>query len=191
MSLAFEFIRLMRPQQWYKNLLVFAAAFFSMNIFNPSSLLLSIYGFVILCLISSANYAINDLFDWKRDRMNPEKKKRPLAAGTISRREGVSFAVLLYAIGFYLSYSLNLWLFALVILFAALTTSYTFYFKNIAFADVIVISTNFVLRAIAGVILIGVDLSPWFFLSIFSFSFFLVFGKRYGDLMLMGKGLKI
>jgi 4-hydroxybenzoate polyprenyltransferase len=182
-----ESVRLIRPGQWYKNLLVFAAAFFSMNLFNVSAMLISIYGFFALCLISSASYALNDVFDYKRDRKNPEKKNRPIAKGAISRTMGILISVFLYILGFYLAYAIGFQFFALAILLSVLTWSYNLYFKQIIFADVILISNNFVLRAIAGVILINVELSPWFFLSIFFFSFFLVFGKRHGDIVLMGK----
>ncbi|MBN2094502.1 MAG: UbiA prenyltransferase family protein [Candidatus Aenigmarchaeota archaeon] len=187
MSSPGDLLRLMRPRQWYKNLFVFAAAFFSGNLFDTHLMALSFIGFVSLCLVSSANYALNDAIDFQRDKLNPEKRIRPIASGKVSRRAGTAFALVLYAIGMSAGYFLGLEFLSILAFFSALTISYSVYFKHVAFLDIIFIGINFVLRAVAGVLIIGVALSPWFFLSLFFLSFYLVLGKRQGELLFLGK----
>lgn len=190
MYLISQLIKLMRPQQWYKNLLVFAAAFFSGSLLSFPALILSFYGFIALCLVSSGNYIANDIIDRNRDRLNPEKRRRPVASGAVSVSTGGLFAVGLYGLGFFISYLLGSFFLLVSLSLAVSGLAYSALLKNIVFLDIITIGVNFVLRAIAGVVLFGVALSPWFFLAIFFFAFFLIFGKRLGDIELMGKDAK-
>lgn len=185
-----ELIKLLRPQQWYKNLLVFAALFFSGQFFNTDLLLLSILGFMALSLISSGSYIINDIIDYKRDKKNPEKKTRPIASGKISRFSAMIYAIIVYVLGFGLSIYLSKMFLLVGLSIAILTFIYSIWLKNIVFADITAISTNFILRALAGVVLINVILSPWFFLGILCLAFFLVAGKRHGDLSFLGNKAK-
>src|ERR1041385_6595164 len=96
-----SWIQLIRPHQWYKNLLVFLALIFSGNLGRTSFIESSIIAFASFCAISSATYILNDFADRKADRLNPEKKNRPLAAGTISNLE----AIFLFAAMFTLAVS--------------------------------------------------------------------------------------
>lgn len=182
-----DYINLLRPKQWYKNLLIFFALFFSSNLFNIKLLSLTAYGFLLLIVVSAAGYIINDVVDYKKDRKNPEKKKRPIASGKISRTLAIIISLVLYLSGFILSWVLSPLFFAVLLALAISTFVYTLHFKNVVFADIIFIGLNFVLRALSGVVLIGVILSPWFLLGVLSLAFFLVAGKRYGDISLMGR----
>ena len=174
--------KLLRVHQWYKNLLVFAALFFSLNFFNLHLLIRTLCAFFLLCFVSSANYIVNDVVDYKRDSLNPEKKNRPIASGKVSRSFALLISFLLYAFGFYYSYVLNINFFLSVLTLSLLTLSYSLFLKNYVFMDILLISTNFAIRALSGVFVISVALSVWFILVIFFFAIFLVAGKRYGDL---------
>src|SRR3989304_4068087 len=91
-----DVIRLMRPQQWYKNLVVFLPVVFAGLLGNVNYVLLSGFAFVILCAVSSANYVINDIIDRKEDRANPEKANRPIASGKVSVASGIFLAAFLF-----------------------------------------------------------------------------------------------
>ena len=125
-----DYLRLCRPHQWYKNLLVFLALFFSGNLFNSSLLLLSAYAFLVLILVSSANYAINDIIDAKKDRLFAEKKNRPIAAGRIKKWQAGIFAAVLVLAAFYFSLALNIYFFLCVAAIFLLTLVYSLLLKK-------------------------------------------------------------
>ncbi len=177
-----EMIKLLRPNQWYKNLVIFFAIIFSKNVFDFGLLKITFLGFVMLIIISSANYILNDLVDMEKDKINPEKKKRPLASGNVSIGLALVLFFILLNVGLISSYFFNTSFFYIVLGLFVISTLYTFYFKHLILVDLIAISSNFVLRAIAGAVIIGVFVSPWLILGIFFFALFLVTGKRYGEL---------
>ncbi len=182
-----DVVKLVRPQQWYKNLLVFLPLFFSAELFDMPALLVSFAGFVSLCLVSSANYVINDVVDVRQDRAHPEKASRPIASGKVS----VSFAWFLAGILLVAALGGAWWLgrsfFNMVLLLFALTQAYTVFLKHEPFVDVLLISVNFVVRASSGAFLIGVGLSPWLFIGVFFFALFLAVCKRFSDVKLLGE----
>lgn len=181
-----DYLKLCRPQQWYKNLLVFLALFFSGNLLNIPLLSNSVIAFFILILVSSANYAINDVLDSKKDKHFAEKKSRPVASGRIKAWQAGIFAVVLILISFYFSFVLNLYFFFCVASIFLLTLVYSIFLKKIFLIDIATISANFVIRAVAGAFIIGVYVSNWLIAGIFLFALFLVAGKRYGELVLLG-----
>lgn len=180
-----DMIRILRPHQWYKNLIIFLAIIFSRNLFNLDLLLLSFYGFLILILISAANYILNDLNDISSDRVNPEKRNRPIASGKISRHLATIFLILSSGLAFYFAYLIDVNFFYCVVEIFALSTIYTLYLKNIIFADIISVSSLFVLRAVSGALIINVMISPWLVLGVLFFALFLVTGKRYGEILFL------
>jgi len=184
------FLDLIRGRQYYKNLLVFLALIFTGSALNFYSVSLAVAGFVALCLISSTNYILNDIFDIKRDRVHPEKKKRPIASGKVSifwaTVLAMIFAVISLVIAFFVSYGF----FILVILFFLFTQFYTLYLKNQVFLDIIAIAINFAIRAISGAIILSVVISPWMVVCAFFLSLFLATAKRKGDLVFLGKEAK-
>ncbi len=180
-----HFIRLMRPWQWYKNLLIFVALIFSGNIFLYSAYPKLLIGFLILCAISSANYIINDLKDRKEDRLNPEKKKRPIASGKVKPTQAIILAIVLMTLGIAGSFTFNYHFGITVSLLLALSLAYTFWLKKEAFADILTIATNFVIRAVSGAILIQVPISTWLVIGTFFFALFLATGKRTSEVMLL------
>ena len=180
-----EYIQLLRVPQWYKNLVVFLALFFSGNIMNISLLSATLGALLSLVLVSSANYIINDLADARKDKLHPEKKSRPIASGKIAISTAVVLALLLVTAGIVLAYRLDLFFLYAVLGMIILTQLYTFFLKQVVFADILAIATLFVLRAVAGALVIHVSISPWLVLCPFFLSLFLSIGKRHGELHLL------
>lgn len=174
----------MRFLQWYKNLLVFLPLLFLGQLFSWSSFFPALLGFFALCLVSSSYYLLNDIVDLPKDRLHPEKSKRLLASGKISVAQAFLLAILLLFFGLWLSLSLSVPFFALALSLFLLTLLYTFFLKNIAFADVLLIALNFVLRAVAGVYILptAFPLSPWLVLCTFFLALFLAVGKRVSEM---------
>lgn len=174
--------KLIRPFQWYKNLVVFLALVFSGNIFNIPALTNSIIAFVALCAISSASYILNDIVDKHRDRLNPEKKNRPIASGKISENVALLLVMLLCMTGFGLSLLLPIPFLYTILTFFSLSQIYTVWLKHEAYADVLSISINFVLRAVAGALAINVLVSSWLITGVFFLALYLALSKRRGEL---------
>ena len=191
-----EYIKLIRPQQYYKNFLIFLGLIFSANVFEYTLYYQLILGFIALCAISSISYIINDWNDIEADRHHPEKQFRPLASGKVTPIEALGLigflAILILIMIFLLPISEKDRVLFIVDIFAIFLTSqsYSFYFKNKAFYDVTFISLNYVWRAVAGVVVISVVLSPWLFILGYIFAMFLALSKRKGDLFLLGEKAK-
>lgn len=182
-----KYLRLVRPWQWYKNLLVFLALIYSGNLLNVSLWPAALVAFASFCFLSSASYVLNDIADRNRDRLNPENRKRPLASGEISMRAAtVLFALLTFA-GLGLALFLPSAALFASLGFFVLCQLYTIWLKHEVFADVLVIAINFVLRAVAGAFAIHVRVSPWLIGGVFFLALFLILGKRRSELVLLGK----
>jgi 4-hydroxybenzoate polyprenyltransferase len=182
-----DIINTLRPQQSYKNLVIFAALFFSSQIFNLHLFSLCLTGFFVLIINSSCGYIINDLIDIKLDRKNPEKCFRPIASGKVSNTNAILFVIFLALFVLILLFAINNVNFAIIVGFLfILSVVYSLFLKKLVFADIICISVIFVMRAVSGAILINAKLSPWFLLGILSLAFFLVSAKRYGELYYFG-----
>ncbi|MEM2121784.1 MAG: UbiA prenyltransferase family protein [Candidatus Woesearchaeota archaeon] len=179
------FIKSFRIQQYYKNLVIFIPLIFAQQLFIIEKLEKIIFGFLILCALSSANYLINDVVDFKKDRHHPEKRKRPIASGLISRTEAILVAFLIIALSFYFSYKLSIMFFYSILLLFVFSTTYTLWLKNEIFADIITISMNFVIRTISGAYVINVEISPWLIICTFFLAMFLVVGKREANLKIL------
>jgi len=187
MAAIIDFIKLIRPKQWYKNFLVFLPIIFVGKMFDLNLLLLTLIGFAALCAISSANYILNDIIDIKKDRLHPEKKTRPLAAGRISIWLAVLLAILLVAVSGYLAFNLTpMFLYSVISLFV-LTQLYSVWLKKEMFADIVIIGVNFVIRAISGAFIINATVSPWLIVGVFFFAMFLAAGKRHAELLFLGE----
>ena len=183
-----DIIKSIRPQQWSKNLLLFAGLLFSHRLLSLVLLAKVVAAFGIFCLLSGAIYIINDLVDLKKDQQHPLKRLRPIAAGKLSVSLAKKAAAILFIGSLALAYKLDV-RFALICLgYAGMMLSYSFYLKRIAILDVIVISLGFVLRAVAGVVAIRVEVSPWLLVCTLFLSLFLVLSKRRHELMLLGSG---
>ena len=185
-----KYLKLLRVEQWVKNLFVFAPLFFSGNITHYDLLVKSVFAFIIFSLVASSIYIINDYSDVASDRKYPEKKNRPLASGAISKQTTrIILAILLLIIGglIFLSQdflSKNLWKFASIIgFYFIMNLAYTFKLKHVAIVDVMIISTGFVLRVLAGGYATGILISQWAILLTFVLALVLAIGKRRGELI--------
>ncbi|MFX0023798.1 MAG: UbiA prenyltransferase family protein [Candidatus Hermodarchaeota archaeon] len=186
-----SFFHLLRVRQYYKNVLIFIGIFFSQRLFEINLYFNLIIGFIILCFVSSINYIVNDIRDIKKDRLHPEKiRKKPLASGDIPIFAAV---ILLIALGGIVVLLLFLFLigklgFILTIIFIFITGQlYNHLLKKYAFIDIIILSTGYLWRALAGCAIIEEFVSAWLFLAIFEVALFLSIAKRRGDLMILGK----
>jgi 4-hydroxybenzoate polyprenyltransferase len=182
-----ELLEIMRPKQWYKNLIIFAAIFFSKNFFDIPMLITSITAFVSFCFLSSASYAINDILDSESDKNHDKKRKRPIPSGRLSPGIAALWAILLYIVGFSLAWIINVAFFASGAILVLLVQVYNIYLKNIAFADIATLSTNFMIRAVAGALAISVFFSPWLILGAYLLALFLSSAKRKSDLESLGE----
>lgn len=185
-----KYLKLLRVEQWVKNLFVFAPLFFSGNITHYDLLIKSIFAFIIFSLIASSIYIINDYSDIESDRKHPQKKDRPLASGAISKSTArIILAVLLLVVVMLLllSYDIlsqNLWKFSSIIgFYFVMNLAYTFKLKHVAIVDVCIIAIGFVLRVLAGGYATGILISQWAILLTFVLALVLAIGKRRGELI--------
>jgi len=174
-----------RPIQWSKNLLVFAGAIFSLNIFYYDYFIRSLAAFVLFCMISSGSYIFNDLFDISTDRLHPQKSKRPIASGQISPVIAAVFAAVLVSGGSIGAFSLDrefgfLCLFYFIMIFA-----YSVKLKHVIILDSLIIALGFMIRAVAGTVIIDVDISKWLLVCTIFLSLFLALSKRFSELKMV------
>ncbi|MEM7182840.1 MAG: decaprenyl-phosphate phosphoribosyltransferase [Spirochaetota bacterium] len=182
-----NYIRLMRPEQWVKNLILFAGILFGKKIFETDMLLRSTSGFLMFSLIASCQYVINDYLDRKEDANHPDKKYRPLASGAIEPGIALSLTACLLPIILVSSYVLEPDFFFICIFYFLFNLVYSKFLKHIVILDVMSISLGFILRAIAGAVIVKVDISNWLLLCTFMLSLFWGFSKRRGELTLLSK----
>ena len=185
----------MRPRQWTKNLIIYFAFFFTVNqgwqlddlegasrLFARTTL-----GFVLFCLTTSAVYLINDVLDADKDRHHPEKRHRPIAAGALPPALALGAAIVLAAGSLALSVVLEP-MFALVaVVYFAVMIAYSTYLKRVVIVDVLTISGGFVLRAVAGALILDVSISPWLYICTSLGALFLGFAKRLNEAVVTGE----
>jgi len=185
-----EIIATMRPQQWYKNLIIFAGIIFSSNLLNFQMWLDVISAFIIFCMLSGSVYIINDIVDVEKDRNHPKKSNRPIASGRLRVSHALLFAIILILVAGVGAYLTNFQFFIASVAYFLLTLSYSLFLKHVIIVDLLVISIGFVIRAIAGCLAIGVLISPWLILCAFLLALFLALGKRRHELFLLGEDAK-
>ena len=183
-------IKTMRPRQWTKNGFIFFALIFDKQLFIPESFLRTVAGFFLFCLISSAVYLLNDIADVEADRNHPQKKTRPIASGRLPVNVARIAALLLILLSIPLGYWLSP-LFAIVLTaYLLINLLYSRWLKHVSILDVLIVSSGFVLRVAAGVILIyPVErFSPWLYMLTVLFSLYIGFGKRRSEMDLLAQG---
>jgi decaprenyl-phosphate phosphoribosyltransferase len=181
--------RAMRQRQWVKNVLVVAGPLAAGKLTESGSLRAVLVAFVTFCLASAGVYLINDVIDRDADRLHPTKKSRPIASGEVGIPVAVSVGVALLLAAPLLAVLLGYGKLAFVLLaYTLLQLSYCFWLKHQAVIDLAVVSSGFLLRAIAGGVAAGVPLSMWFLLVAAFGSLFMVAGKRYSEVRLVGDG---
>ena len=183
----------MRPRQWTKNLILFMAFIFSVGgswhvreldtwlpLLGKTSL-----AFALFCLVSSADYLVNDVRDRETDRLHPTKRRRPIAAGALSPRAAVGWAGVLSTVGLAGMFALDLRAGGVVAGYIALMLAYSFYLKHTVLLDIMTIAAGFVLRAMSGALVIEVPISPWLYVVTALGALFLAINKRRAELILL------
>jgi decaprenyl-phosphate phosphoribosyltransferase len=181
-SPAVALLKTIRPHQWVKNLFVAAALVFSRHLTNPEYVLRTGIAVLAFCLLSGAVYAFNDVRDVEADRVHPTKRHRPIASGALSERGALIASILLAVIALGGCFVLSWKLAAIAALYLAQNVAYSIKLKHIAFIDVGVIATGFILRVLAGAAAIDVPASGWLLVCTALIAIFFGLGKRAHEL---------
>jgi 4-hydroxybenzoate polyprenyltransferase len=183
------FAALARPAQWLKNGFVLVGLLFGHG-WGDAHIVTSAFAlFAAFCLLSSAVYALNDVMDAAADRVHPEKRLRPVAAGTVSPRAAVAFAAVLALAGLLIAARISGAALGIAAGYIALNAAYSFGLKHVALLDVFLIAAGFMLRILAGTSGIGIEPSRWLLLCGLMVTLFLGFAKRRAELAaLQGAG---
>jgi len=178
----------LRPDQWTKNLIVFAALIFAVKLLDPAALALASAAFLIFCVLSGCVYLINDVSDREADRQHPLKRLRPIASGALGAGAALAWAVGLSVVALAAAYALRP-LFALTAAaYLALFVLYTRTLKHVVILDVMSIAIGFVLRAVAGGLVIGVPISDWLLVCTILLALFLGLAKRRHEITMLADG---
>lgn len=182
-----DYVTLLRPTQWVKNVVVFAGPAAGLKLSSADSIIQALLAFVAFSLAASAAYCLNDTVDREADALHPTKRNRPIARGAIKPAAAILLAAGLITMGAGLSeLALNRSVAIIVVLYFALTLAYSLTLKQRMILDVITIATGFVLRAWAGSMAVGVATSDWLVVCMFTLCMFMGFGKRRCELAMIG-----
>jgi 4-hydroxybenzoate polyprenyltransferase len=176
----------MRPRQWAKNLVLLAPLVFAQKATDPASLLRTLLALAAFCLLASATYLANDLADRERDRLHPEKRRRPVAAGELSPAAAAGASLALGLAGLALAAALGWPVLACGAGYLALQALYSTFLKAVAVLDVFAVAAGFVVRVVAGAEAIDVPISNWLYLCTLLLALFLALEKRRAELVLLG-----
>ena len=178
----------MRPKQWVKNLLVFVGLFFGERLTHGGMATRAVVAFALFCAASSAVYLVNDLRDREHDAAHPEKRRRPLASGRMSPQTAGVAAGVLCAISLAGAFALHAGFGATVAVYLALTLCYTFGLKHVVVVDLLVLTAGFLLRAVAGAVVVEVAVSDWFLICTTFLALFIGINKRRHEITLLEDG---
>lgn len=184
-------LTVVRPHQWTKNLLLFAALVFAGDLGDRTLVLLAVQGFAIFCMLSSATYVLNDVADRERDREHPRKRNRPIASGALPVPAALTMALVLIAAGVAWAFRIHTGFAWVAVGYLSLNVLYSLGLKSLVLVDVIVIAVGFVLRAVASVHVLRpaapyTDLSPWLLVCTFFLALFLALAKRRNEVIVLG-----
>ncbi len=174
-----------RPKQWTKNAVLFAGLVFAGEMFDPGLMARVVLAALLFSMLSGAVYLINDIRDVERDRLHPKKRFRPVASGRLSTGQAWASAGLLLAVAMPASWALSVQFGMISVLYAGMMLAYSVRLKNVVILDVLVLAAGFVMRAVAGSLVVGVPISPWLYVCTSLLALFLGFGKRRQELMLL------
>ncbi|MFA6081248.1 MAG: UbiA prenyltransferase family protein [Patescibacteria group bacterium] len=187
----FVYLRVLRVNQWIKNLVIFTAIIFSGQLFNIDLFVNTIRAFFIFCLLSSSSYILNDIIDYPFDKKHSIKKYRPIASGEISMPEATFLAFVLTIVSLLLALFFSTSFFIISLVFIILHFLYSLFLKKHPVIDIFTISFSFTIRAYAGVVATGFHIPVWMMLTIFFMSLFMATVKRHAELVAHGKETRI
>lgn len=179
-------IRALRPQEWVKNLLVFAGLLFSGRLDQGPEVLDAVLTFVAFCAVSSAGYLFNDLRDRELDRRHPDKRRRPIASGALSPGLAAAVALTLALAAAALGFAVESEIAALVGVYALVTAAYSLFLKRLVILDVMTIASLFILRVVAGAVAVEAQASEYLLVCTAMLALFLGFTKRRQEAILEG-----
>lgn len=179
-----RYFHLLRTSQWIKNTFVFAPLVFSKHLFDQQYFFTALKGFVAFCLVSSAVYIVNDIFDRDADRAHPVKRDRPIASGAVPVPAALWLSALLVVAALLLSMTVSLQFRLILAAYFILQIFYSAALKRVAILDVFIIASGFMLRVLAGAVVIEVIVSHWIILCTMFLSLFLAMAKRRGEIVL-------
>lgn len=177
-----------RPKQWVKNLILFAPLVFSKKFMEPDGLLAVGLATGVFCLLTGSVYLLNDLFDLEKDRRHPLKKMRPLPSGQLALKAAWTAQIVMSAGALGLAYLLNPGFAAFAGLYFVNNLAYSTRLKHVVIVDVMSIALGFVLRVLAGAVVISVPVTPWLLMCTVLLALFLGFAKRRHELELLEAG---
>ena len=185
-----NYIKLMRPQHYIKNLLIFFALIFSGNFFDKKMLLSTFLAFLSFSMCASVIYIINDIKDKEKDKLHEKKKNRPIASGKVSVKNASILAVILLLLSLVFGYlsvqKINHISYIYILIYLLLNIAYSLGLKNIPLVDIFILVSGFLIRILYGASVIGVEVSNWLYLTIMSVSFYLGLGKRRNEIKKVG-----
>ena len=184
-SVAGNLIRSLRPEQWTKNLIIFAALLFGERLLDPSAVGSAAAAFAIFCILSGVVYLINDVADRHADRSHPVKKWRPIASGALPVGTALAAAAVLGGAALAAAFWVRVPLGILAAAYLGLLALYSGPLKHVVIIDVLTIAIGFVLRAAAGAVAISVPISPWLYVLTILLALFLALSKRRHELVLL------
>lgn len=179
-------IETLRPQQWVKNGFIFAALIFSQSLTRWDRCRQVLLAALVFCLVSSATYVLNDILDVSEDRHHPAKKLRPIASGRISPVTAGIVGAILGGVGLIAAWRLDTSFFGIVVAYLAINALYSTFLKRIVLLDVFIVASGFLIRVIAGGLVIRVAISPWLIVCTTLLALFIALSKRRHELVLLG-----
>ena len=180
-------LRLLRPQQYTKNLLVFAAPGAAGSLDQPGVAAKTLLAFALFSAVSSVGYIVNDIMDLEADRAHPTKQHRPLASGEVSTKSAINLLTLIGIPALLLGIALG-WRFAAALVgYATISLTYSSFFKRIPWIELLAVSAGFVVRAVAGGAATATPISTAFLVVVSAGALLIITGKRLGELLAMGQ----
>lgn len=175
----------LRVRHWIKNIVVFAALIFSKNLFDAGRFGLVLSAGLIFCVASSSVYLFNDIFDVELDRRHPRKRHRPIASGRLRRDLAFLVASVLGTWSLGMAYVVSREFFLILSVYILIEVFYSAFIKDIVILDIFCIASGFLLRVLAGAVVLGVPVSHWLLICTIFLSLFLALGKRRGEMVLL------
>ena len=176
-----KYLKLVRINNWVKNLFIFIPLFFSSDLLNLDKFTLTLFGSIGFSLVTSFVYIINDIFDIDFDKNHPDKKNRPIPSGIISIRKSLLIGLILFILGLITLWFISFHSFLITIFYFILNVSYSYKLKHVPIIDFVVISIGFVIRILIGGVIGEIELSQWIIVMVFLLSLFIAVTKRRDD----------
>lgn len=180
-------VETLRPQQWVKNGFIFAALIFSQSLMRWDRARLVLLATAVFCMVSSATYVLNDICDAEEDRHHPKKKLRPIASGRVNPETAGIVGVILAVAGLAAAWRLGTGFLEIIAAYLAINVLYSTLLKHVALLDVFIVASGFLLRVVAGGVVIHVAISSWLIVCTTMLALFIALSKRRHELVMLGR----